>query len=183
MRPASALRRVGNKVYERAFPIYRPLYSAYKGYADRAERQLIRKMLFPGAVVADVGANIGVYSKFLAHCVGSTGVVHAFEPSPENFRRLPSATRNLSNVRLSQAAVGERTGRSQLYLSNELNVDHHAYPANGDSRRTCARRLCDLGRLFQVRRPSATSSNWISRDMSFINTLRGAAVFFMKTGP
>ena len=34
---ASAFRRVGNKLYERGFPIYRPLYAAYKRYADRAE--------------------------------------------------------------------------------------------------------------------------------------------------
>jgi FkbM family methyltransferase len=132
---ATALRRVGNKLYKRAFPIYRPLYSAYKKYADRAERRLIRNILPTGAVAVDVGANIGVYSKFLAQLVGCTGVVHAFEPSPDNFRRLQSATRNLSNVRLSRAAVGDHSGRSQLYLSNVLNVDHRAYAAKGDSRR------------------------------------------------
>jgi FkbM family methyltransferase len=133
---ASAFRRVGNKVYQRAFPIYRPLYSAYKAYADRAERRLIRTILFPGAVVVDAGANIGIYSRFFSDCVGSTGFVHAFEPSPENFRRLQSTTRKLSNVRLSQAAVGERSGRSHLYLSNNLNVDHRVYPPEGDSRKT-----------------------------------------------
>ncbi len=133
---ASAFRRVGNQLYERAFPIYRPLYSAYKRYADRAERRLISGILFPGAVVADVGANIGIYSRFLSRCVGRTGVVHAFEPSLENFRRLQSATRKLTNVRLSHAAVGERSGRSHLYLSDNLNVDHRAYPSEGDSRDT-----------------------------------------------
>ena len=129
-------RRVGNKVYERAFPIYRPLYSAYKAYADRAERRLIRTILFRGAVVVDVGANIGIYSRFFSGCVGPTGVVHAFEPSPENFHRLQSATRKLPNVCLSHAAVGEGSGRSQLYLSNKLNVDHRTYLPKGDSRKT-----------------------------------------------
>jgi FkbM family methyltransferase len=133
---ASAFRRVGNELYERAFPIYRPLYSAYKLYADRAERRLIRAILFPGAVVVDIGANIGIYSRFFSDSVGSTGVVHAFEPSPENFRRLRSATRKFTNVRLWQAAVGERSGRSQLYLSDHLNVDHRAYLPEGDSRDT-----------------------------------------------
>lgn len=111
---ASVLRAVGNKVYEHAFPIYRPLYGAYKAYADRAERQLLRKILFPGAVVVDVGANIGIYSNFLSRCVGPTGLVHSFEPSPDNFKRLCAATRDLSNVRLSQAAVGERSGKPEL---------------------------------------------------------------------
>ena len=131
---ASVFRGVANKLYERAFPIYRPLYSAYKGCGDRAERRLIRAILFPGAVVVDLGANIGVYSRFLSRCVGRTGVVHAFEPSPDNVRRLQSATRKLTNVRLSHAAVGERSGKSHLYLSDDLNVDHRAYPPKGDSR-------------------------------------------------
>ena len=85
MSTTSVLRCAANKVYERAFPIYRPFYAAYKTYADRAERVLLRKILFQGAVVADVGANIGIYSQFLSRCVGPTGSVHSFEPSPDNF--------------------------------------------------------------------------------------------------
>jgi FkbM family methyltransferase len=84
--------------------------------------------------VVDAGANIGVYSQFLSRTVGPTGVVHSFEPAPANFRRLQSATRNLVNVRLSQAAVGESSGRSKLYVSDKLNVDHRTYATTGDSR-------------------------------------------------
>ena len=97
---ASLLLSIGNKVYEHAFPIYRPLYVAYKTYRDRAERQLLKSILSDGAVVVDAGANIGVYSQFLSHCVGPTGVVHSFEPSPDNFKRLRAATRKLSKCTL-----------------------------------------------------------------------------------
>jgi FkbM family methyltransferase len=135
MSVASVLRRTGNKAYEYAFPIYRPLYGAYKAYGDRAERQLLKKILFPGAVVVDAGANIGIYSQFLSHRVGSSGVVHSFEPSPKNFMRLCSATRKLPNVHVCQAVVGERSGKSTLYISDKLNVDHRAYPTEGDARR------------------------------------------------
>jgi FkbM family methyltransferase len=134
MLAASVLRRIGNKVYEHAFPIYRPLYAAYKACTDHTERQLLRRTLFPGAVAVDAGVNIGIYSRFLSRCVGPAGVVHSFEPSPENFRRLQSATRKLANVRVSQAAVGEHTGKSTLYLSDKLNVDHRTYITEGDSR-------------------------------------------------
>lgn len=132
---ASLLRGVGNKVYDHAFPIYRVCYRAFKVYADRGERQLLKRILSEGAVVVDAGANIGIYSQFLSRCVGPTGVVHSFEPSPENFKRLQSATRKLANVRLSQAAVGECSGRSKLYVSDKLNVDHRTYTSEGDSRR------------------------------------------------
>src|SRR5436190_2355999 len=133
---ASALRRAGNKLYEHLFPIYRPLYAACKAYADRAERRLLKNVLFPGAVVVDAGANIGIYSQFLSRCVGRTGVVHSFEPAPENFGRLQSATRKLANVHLSRAAVAEHSGTSKLYLSDILNVDHRTYMTAEDPRRT-----------------------------------------------
>ena len=149
MSSTSVLHRAANKVYECAFPIYRPLYATYKAYADRAERELLRKILFQGAVVADVGANIGIYSQFLSRCVGPTGLVHSFEPSPDNFRRLSAAARNLSNVRITEAAVGERSGECQLYISDNLNVDHRAYMAQGDSRRTVPTQMVALDDYFK----------------------------------
>jgi FkbM family methyltransferase len=135
MSAASVFRHTGNKLYQHAFAIYRPVYAAYKAYTDRAERDLLRKVLFPGAAVVDAGANIGIYSQFLSRCVGLRGAVHSFEPSPQNFKHLQSATRKLANVRLSKAAVGEHSGRSKLYLSDKLNVDHRTYATKGDSRR------------------------------------------------
>jgi len=133
---ASLLRGVGNRAYDHAFPLYVLCYRAFKAYTDRTERQLLRRILSAGDIVVDVGANIGVYSQFLSSCVGPTGVVHSFEPSPENFKRLQSATRKLANVCLSQAAVGECSGTSRLYLSDKLNVDHRAYVGEEDSRQT-----------------------------------------------
>lgn len=136
MRLVSDLRELGNRVYDRAFPIYVLCYRAFKAYADRAERKLLRTILSPGDVAVDAGANIGIYTRFLSLCVGPTGCVHSFEPSPENFRRLQAATRKLPNVRLSQAAVGESSRRSRLYISDKLNVDHRAYVPEGESRHT-----------------------------------------------
>ena len=149
MSTTSILRCAANKVYERAFPIYRPLYAAYKAYADRAERALLRKILFQGAIVADVGANIGIYSQFLSSCVGPTGLVHSFEPSPVNFRRLSAATRDLSNVRLTQAVIGERSGECKLYVSDKLNVDHRAYETD-DSRRVIPIEMIALDDYFKT---------------------------------
>jgi len=132
----SFIRGIGNQVYHHAFPIYVVCYRAFKAYTDRAERQVLKSTLAEGSIVVDVGANIGTYSQFLSRCVGSTGVVHSFEPSPENFRRLQSATRTLANVHLCQAAVGQSSGKFKLYLSNKLNVDHRTYSTEAESRRS-----------------------------------------------
>ena len=135
MRGTFVFRRIGNKAYKYAFPAYRFAYRIFKAYADRAERQLLQKVLFPGGVVVDAGANIGIYSEFLSRCVGPNGVVHSFEPCPDNFMRLRYATRKLPNVYLCPAAVGERSGETTLYASDELNVDHRAYVTEGNARR------------------------------------------------
>ena len=146
---SSFFRVVGNKVYDQAFPIYRVCYGAFKAYADRAERQLLKEILSYGSVVVDAGANIGIYSEFLSRCVGASGLVHSFEPSPENFRRLQAATRKLSNVRVCQSALGERSGRSKLYVSSELNVDHRTYATEGDSRRIVPVEIIALDDYFK----------------------------------
>jgi FkbM family methyltransferase len=133
MSVASVLRGVGNKVYKHGFPIYRPLYAAYKAYADGV----------------DAGANIGIYSRFLSRYVGPSGTVHAFEPSPENFQRLRAATRQFPNVKPIQAAVGERSGETKLYISDKLNVDHRTYEADGNSRRAVSTEMVALDDYFK----------------------------------
>jgi FkbM family methyltransferase len=135
MRGASIFRQIGNKGYKYAFPAYRFAYCIFKAYGDRAERQLLQKILFAGAAVVDAGANIGIYSEFLSRCVGPNGVVHSFEPCPDNFMRLRRAARKLPNVCPCPAAVGERSGETMLYVSDKLNVDHRAYATEGNARR------------------------------------------------
>jgi FkbM family methyltransferase len=149
MRLVPVLREIGNRVYDRAFPIYALCYRGFKAYADHAERKFLRKTLAPGDIAVDVGANIGIYTQLLSRWVGPTGLVHSFEPSPENFGRLQSATHKLANVRLSQSAVGESSRKTTLYVSDKLNVDHRAYLPEGDSRHTVPIEMIALDDYFK----------------------------------
>jgi FkbM family methyltransferase len=142
-------RRIGNKLYKAAFPIYRPLYTVFKSYTDRAERYLLARHLSHGSVVVDAGANIGIYSQFLAKCVGPAGMVHSFEPDLENFARLRAALAGLPNVRVNRLALSDKTGDSLLYLSQQLNVDHRAYPTEGEMRRSVSIRSITLDDYFK----------------------------------
>jgi FkbM family methyltransferase len=83
--------------------------------------------------VVDVGANIGIYTRFLARRVGDAGRVHAFEPAQQNFSRLEDAVRGLGNVVANHAAVGANSGTATLFLSGPLNVDHRTFDS-GDGR-------------------------------------------------
>jgi FkbM family methyltransferase len=73
--------------------------------------------LEPGDVCLDVGAHIGYYTVVAAKIVGAAGHVHAFEPSPDSYRRL---VRNvelnaLENVTMHELAVDEEAGTAILY--------------------------------------------------------------------
>lgn len=145
----SRFTQIGNALYKKAFPLYRPLYSAFKSYTDRAERGLLTRQLSPGCVVVDAGANIGIYSQFLSRCVGTSGEVHSFEPSPENFARLQTAVAYLPNVRPNQIAVSDKTGEAVLYVSDDLNVDHRVYETVSEARTTLSIRSTTLDDYFK----------------------------------
>jgi len=117
---------LGNKLFKHCFPAYNVLYKLYKRCVDRYERMLLRDIIQPGMTAVDVGANIGIYTAYMASIVGQKGRVYAFEPSPHTFNLLKKYNKN-HNVTLVQAAVGDTTGKITLYLSDKLNVDHHTY--------------------------------------------------------
>ena len=172
MSAGSLARRVGNEFYKLAFPIYRPLYSAFKNRADRAERALLRQQVRSGGVVVDAGANIGIYSRFLSACVGSKGLVHSFEPERTNFSRLQVALCHVDNVRLNQLAVSDRTGESTLYISETLNVDHRTYPTADEPRSRVTIRSIRLDDYF----PAGQRVDLIKMDIQGfeLHALRGA---------
>ncbi len=83
---------------------------------DSGEAWFIPQLLaaIPGAICADVGANVGNYSRLL-HRYGA-GHVYAFEAAPPTFFRLAEAMAKLGNVTVIQAALGERKGTVDIHL-------------------------------------------------------------------
>lgn len=63
-------------------------HSCWLGINERRRRKPLARLLRPGAVFFDVGANVGSYTLLGARLVGDHGRVVAFEPLPENVRFL-----------------------------------------------------------------------------------------------
>lgn len=79
----------------------------------------IERLLQPGQVAYDVGANIGYTSLLLAEAVGPAGLVVAFEPLLVNFRRLcENLDLNAQGkwVEAVNAAVGDQGGWAQFLV-------------------------------------------------------------------
>jgi FkbM family methyltransferase len=99
------------------------------GGFERAELERARALARAGTTAIDVGANVGVYAIVLARAVGAAGRVLAFEPGPENARRLEEnlARNALENVDLHRIAVADRAGELLLRLGADP-----AYHSTGD---------------------------------------------------
>jgi FkbM family methyltransferase len=125
------LLRLADKIYKHAFPVYYPMYVIYKSFRDRDEMGIIRSLVKPGDTVVDIGANIGVITRLLAKSAGISGRVYAFEPAPDNFLFLKRNVGSLANVNIYHSAVGDQDGNVDLYVSDDLNVDHRTYHVYG----------------------------------------------------
>ena len=74
------------------------------------EIKLLRRLLQPGQSVIDIGANYGTYTLSMAHSVGPTGQVWAFEPA--------SATADL----LAQSIAANAFSQSRLARASAPNA-------------------------------------------------------------
>lgn len=83
--------------------------------------QAAQRVVDPGCVAVDIGANIGYFTLLLAKLVGPEGRVIAFEPLPENFHVLQEnvALNAYRNVTLEPRAVMEKPGTVRLYRERE----------------------------------------------------------------
>jgi len=79
---------------------------------------LLKKFISAGDSVADIGANIGLYTKELSSLVGESGQVYTFEPISENFAILETIIHNIpsSNIRSFRAALGSQLGLKDMVI-------------------------------------------------------------------
>jgi FkbM family methyltransferase len=96
----------------------------YLGFQDRAPKQMyfgyyqidlveyMRKILKPGDVFIDVGANVGYLTVVAAGLVGRQGQVHSFEPIPSYFHCLQRQAKINPQFKIvvNNLALGEKEG-------------------------------------------------------------------------
>ncbi len=97
------------------------------------ELRFLRRLLQPGQTVIDIGANFGVYTLAMAHAVGPSGSVLAFEPASATARLLEDsvAANGYSHVTVRRSALSAVAGSGQLTVGehSELNALVHGAPA------------------------------------------------------
>lgn len=87
----------------------------------------IKRALRPGDTFIDGGANIGYFTLIAAKAVGASGRVHAFEPQPDNRRRLAEhvAMNGLGDVvTIHPVALSDRAGEVELHTFDNPASNH-----------------------------------------------------------
>lgn len=105
--------------------------SMYGEYSEQ-EVAFLCSLLNPGDVVVEAGANIGTITVPMAHAVGETGTVKAFEPQFDIFQMLEENLRNnaLGSVPV-QLALGRMSGEAH-YSLDQGNTGAVEMKASGD---------------------------------------------------
>ncbi len=103
------------------------------GTYEQEELDLWLGLLRPGAMVIDVGANVGVFALLSAVAVGPSGRVLAFEPEPSNADRLRRnvARNGAANVTVIQEAIGNAPGEAVLYVQPGQSGTHSMLRPDG----------------------------------------------------
>jgi len=87
-------------------------------FFDPLELATLERMLRPGFVFVDIGANAGAYTLFVANRVGRGGTVLAVEPHPVALERLRCnlALNGIEWVRIAPVALSDRDGSVSLFV-------------------------------------------------------------------
>jgi len=96
-----------------------------KGFDEQDERNQILGRLPPDSIILDVGANHGVWARWLAYCYPQS-TIYSFEPSAETCSFLRLNTEGFPNIYAIQAGCGDVAGDSYLSAEPATGLRHIA---------------------------------------------------------
>lgn len=160
------------------------------GMYEPASMLAIQRFLFTGAVMFDVGANVGVFTLVGSRRVGPAGHIYSFEPSSRECATLDRnvALNSCDNVTVIAAAASDRRGTATLRVAagqhrgqNTL-APSFAYPGVQTEREEIVSvvALDDLWRAQTVRKPAVLK---IDAEGSELHVLRGATALLREAMP
>lgn len=122
------IKKIGKKVLK-YFPenisiLIKQIYYSQllKNYSELKEPdfKVVKHLISSGDCALDIGANIGVYTKYLSQLVGNQGNVYSVEPIPVTFKSLSSNIRilKLINAKAFNYAISDTEGMVTMEVPN-----------------------------------------------------------------
>lgn len=124
---------ISNKTYKKKFPedfymlltpsehIQQQLF--WYGYYEKPLGDLIKRILQPGDVFLDIGANIGYFSLLAANNEPTSKII-SFEPVKNLFQKLEEniSVNNIKNITALNVAIGDIDEERELFISAADNL-------------------------------------------------------------
>lgn len=91
----------------------------YDGF-EKEELSFVKETLTEGDIFIDIGANVGLFSLTASDCIGTTGSIISFEPSPITFERLMEniSLNAIRNIDLRNIGLSNQSGELNFYVSD-----------------------------------------------------------------
>ena len=133
------------KFFERLFGFFLSgmNYNISGDFENNGEKNVLKyiksKTTAEGAVIFDVGANIGKYSILLSEIFGSRATIHSFEPSKKTFEIFKETTKNATNITANNFGMSDSENEETLYTNCDgsgiaslykRNLDHFGIEMN-----------------------------------------------------
>ncbi len=157
-----------------------------RGSHDADEETLLRRLVQPGDVVVDIGANVGVYTLLFSRLVGPEGRVIAVEPEPLNLALLEANVRinEASNVEIAAVGLAARPGTGVLHL-DRWNFGGHTLTAENVSTQSRDRIEVLLTTLDELLGATGLSADLVKMDVQGLEgqVLEGAQETLLRDRP
>ncbi len=136
-----------------------------------------------GDVAIDIGAHIGFFSALFRLGVGPSGMVFAFEPMPETYRRLLRNVmfNHFTNVQALPLAVSDRSGSAVFYIDPENEGESSLIGTQ--SAEPCQVQTTCLDDIFQEALPQRPRVLKLDAEGVELNILKGGSRFFEIHAP
>jgi FkbM family methyltransferase len=146
---------------------------------------ICKRILRPGDVFLDVGANMGVYSLFAASLVGSRGAVHAFEPQPKLAEGIERSARmnGFAHVHVHAVALSERQGELPLYLPSGETCTASLVPPEGKASASIIVPVKSASEYLEGLGIGPVKMLKLDVERHELEVMRGARRFFEKRPP
>jgi FkbM family methyltransferase len=153
--------------------------SCWLGVYEQEKQSAFSAAIRPGAVVYDVGANVGFYTLLAAKLTGPTGRVYSFEPLPRNLQFLNRhvALNGLNNVRVFAGAVADRPGVARF---DDSGIPEMAHIAADGALEVATFQLDDLLEKGAIRPPNVIK---IDVEGAEVEVLKGAQRLLAQNRP
>jgi FkbM family methyltransferase len=168
---ATGIKMICNRQDKRTAPIETLNFGAY----EPAELGLILRLVDPGRIVFDIGANVGWYAINLSRLVADVQV-HAFEPirSTFNYLRQNVEANKISNIRLYNFGFSNVEQKQAFYVP--LDGSESASAVNINERSDVQKVWCDVKTLDNFIRENNLCVDFIKCDVE------GAELFVLQGG-